>query len=290
MHELIILEPVIKDLIWGREYWTVAALKNGEKTGDCTVKKGSLMGIKLSELWKDHRELFGNLKGDEFPLLIKTIDARDDLSIQVHPDNDYAWTHDRAPGKTECWYILDCGKNGSIIIGHNAGSSDELRSMVQNGRWKDLLREIPVKKGDFFQIIPGTIHAIKKNTKLVEIQQSSDTTYRLYDYDRIRDGKKRELHIEKSLDVINVPFKEPERSTDNIDYRLVSCNYYTVDKRTVSGREEFCQDKPFEIISVTEGHGYIDDTEICEGDSVIIPCGYGKYVVSGDLTMLITHV
>ncbi|MCR4740505.1 MAG: class I mannose-6-phosphate isomerase [Lachnospiraceae bacterium] len=290
MRELIILEPVIKDLIWGREYWTVAALKHGEKTGDCTVKKGSFKGEKLSGLWKDHRELFGNLKGEEFPLLVKTIDAGDDLSIQVHPDNEYAALHDNASGKTECWYILDCDKDGTIIIGHNAKTRDELRSMIQKGEWSSLLREIPIKKGDFFQIEPGTIHAIKKNTRLTEIQQSSDTTYRLYDYDRIRDGKKRQLHIEKSLDVIKVPYKDPCTNGDNIDYRLVSCNYYTVDKRIISKREEFLSEGHFEILTVTEGHGSIDSEKISEGDSLIIPSGYGKYVISGDLTVLITRV
>ncbi|MCR5107146.1 MAG: mannose-6-phosphate isomerase, class I [Lachnospiraceae bacterium] len=287
MEELIILEPEIKEMIWGWEFWTVSAHPNG----DCRVREGKYKGLKLSELWRDHREVFGNAKGDVFPLLVKRIDAKDDLSIQVHPDDEYAKLHeDGSLGKTECWYVIDSKPEGSIIIGHNAKTKEELKEMIDNERWKDLLREIPTKKGDFFQIVPGTVHAIKNHTEIMEIQENSDITYRLYDYDRLKEGKRRELHIEKSLDVIKVPYKDPDKNTGGIKDRLVSCRYYTVDKRIIDGSASYEQDKPFKIISVIEGEGDIDGHRIRFGDSLIIPYGYGRYTINGNITVLITGI
>lgn len=285
MRELLILEPVVKNYIWGNEYWTVSAHPHG----DDVVTRGTWQGKHLSELWTEHRELFGNIEGESFPLLVKKIDSRDDLSIQVHPDNEYAFSHENGSyGKTECWYVIDAKPDGTIIIGHNAKTKEELKEMIYEGRWKELLREFPVKKGDFFQIEPGTVHAIKNHTVIMEIQQNSDITYRLYDYDRVKDGKPRPLHIEKSIDVINVPHREcPTNAGDNPN-RLVSCEYYTVDKYEIEGSREFTQDKPFEIVSVIGGSGTIDGTEIKEGDSLIVPFDYGKYVLSGKLSILIS--
>ena len=104
----------------------------------------------------------------------------------------------------ECWYILDCKENATIIIGHNAKTKEELTEMIHEGRWSDFIREIPIKKGDFLQIDPGTVHAIKGGSLILETQQNSDITYRVYDYDRLSNGKPRELHIDKSIDVITV--------------------------------------------------------------------------------------
>ena len=287
MKELLLFEPTIKNYIWGNEYWTVSAHPHG----DDLVKSGTFRGKHLSELWKDHRELFGNLPGEQFPLLVKKIDSRDDLSIQVHPDNEYAKIHENGSyGKTECWYVINAKPDGTIIVGHNAGTREELKDMIYNGRWNELLKEFPVKKGDFFQIVPGTVHAIKNHTVIMEIQQNSDITYRLYDYDRMKDGKPRPLHIEKSIDVIMVPHKDADRNTGDNPNRLVACEYYTVDKFEIQNNKEFSQDRPFEIISVIEGNGDIDGTKIQEGDSLIVPYDYGKYVINGNLSVLITGV
>ena len=289
MRELLFFEPTIKNYIWGNEYWTVSAHPHG----DDVVKNGTFKGMHLSELWNEHRELFGDLCGDKFPLLVKKIDSRDDLSIQVHPDNEYARVHeDGSFGKTECWYVIDAKPGGTIIVGHNAKTRDELRDMIYNGKWKELLREFPVKKGDFFQIVPGTVHAIKNHTVIMEIQQNSDITYRLYDYDRKQGDPPvpRPLHIEKSIDVINVPHRDADRNTGGHPERLVSCEYYTVDKYVIENSREFVQKRPFEIVSVIEGAGDIDGTEVKEGDSLIVPFGYGKYAVNGNISILITGV
>ena len=220
------MNPVFKQMIWGGdrlgkdwgyeipgddtgECWAVSAHPNG----DCTIKEGTYAGKTLSELWETYPNLFGNTGLDRFPLLIKIIDAKTDLSIQVHPDDAYAKVNENGSlGKTECWYVLDCDEDSSLVIGHNAKDKEELSEMIHHGKWDELIREIPVKKGDFIQINPGTVHAIKGGLMILETQQNSDITYRVYDYGRLTNGKPRELHIDKSIDVITVPAVPIEES------------------------------------------------------------------------------
>lgn len=310
MKDVIFLEPVFKEMIWGGnrlktdfgydipsdntgECWAVSAHTNG----DCTIKNGIYKGEKLSSLWKNHRELFGGAKGDTFPLLIKIIDAKADLSIQVHPDDEYAFQYENGSlGKTECWYILDCDADGEIVVGHNAKDKEELKTMIAERRWNELIRVLPIKKGDFFQIEPGTVHAIKTGTVILETQQNSDITYRLYDYDRLSDGKPRELHIDKSIDVIKCPHED--KVTDRKEIKLeqavaeelVTCKYYTVRKLSVNGKQTFQQSEPFTILSVIEGQGFIDGIKIVKGDHFILPAGYGDYSLEGNIQLITSHI
>lgn len=310
MEEILFLKPEFKEMIWGGnrlrtdfnyminsehvgECWAVSAHKNG----DCEVITGQYAGKRLSELWLSHRELFGNISEDVFPLLIKIIDAKEDLSIQVHPNDEYAAVYeDGALGKTECWYILDCKEDANIVIGHYAKSKEELKSMIANDDWEDLIRVLPIKKGDFFQINPGTVHAIKAGTLILETQQNSDITYRLYDYNRLQNGKPRELHLEKSIDVIECPHKDVTATKKEIRYEyatveeLIQCNYYTVDKMHINGSQKFVQDDPFLIVSVLEGDGSVDGKAIKKGDHFIIPAGYGDYTFEGDMMLITSHV
>jgi mannose-6-phosphate isomerase/beta-glucosidase len=310
MKEVIFLEPVFKEMIWGGnrletdygydipsdhtgECWAVSAHANG----DCTVENGTYKGEKLSRLWQEHRELFGNAKGDTFPLLIKIIDAKADLSIQVHPDDAYAKVNENGSlGKTECWYILNCDDDGKIIVGHNANSKEELKQMIDERKWDELIRVLPISKGDFFQIEPGTVHAIKAGTLILETQQNSDITYRLYDYDRLSDGKPRELHLDKSIDVITCPHKSQSTDSKSITLpqavieELVSCEFYTVNKVTVNGQETLQQTEPFTILSVIEGNGELDGTPINKGDHFILPFGYGSYQLKGSLQLITSHI
>ncbi len=310
MKNIIFLEPVFKSMIWGGnklateygydipsdhtgECWAISAHKNG----DCTIKKGEFRGQTLSWLWANHRELFGNAQGEVFPLLIKIIDAKTDLSIQVHPDDAYAREKENGSlGKTECWYILDCDEDGEIVVGHNARDKEELRQMIEEKRWKELIKVRPIKKGDFFQIEPGTVHAIKKGTVILETQQNSDITYRLYDYDRLENGKPRELHLEKSIDVIRCPHEDKntggsvtELNACRIEH-LITCEFYTVDKLTLQGEQEFTMDQKFLNVSVIAGSGFIDETPIKKGDHFILPYGYGKYVLKGELELITSHI
>ena len=145
--------------------------------GDCQIAEGPYAGHTLSWLWTEHRELFGDCEGKEFPLLIKILDAKDDLSIQIHPNDEYAAEHENGSlGKTECWYVLDCEPGATIIVGQRAKDRAEAAQMVKDGRWDDMLNVLPIHKGDFFQIDSGTVHAIKTGTLILETQQSSDVT------------------------------------------------------------------------------------------------------------------
>lgn len=307
--EILFLNPVFKQMIWGGdrlgkdwpyqipgdntgECWAVSAHPNG----DCTIKKGTYAGNTLSRLWEEKPELFGNTGKDRFPLLVKIIDAKDDLSIQVHPDDNYAKANENGSlGKTECWYVLDSREGASLVVGHNAASKDELTSMVREGKWNELLREIPVKKGDFIQIEPGTVHAIKGGLMILETQQNSDITYRVYDYNRLTNGKPRELHLEKSLDVITVPAKSVEESIleadklpKNMLNLLVTCGYYKVWKLDVTEKFEMQQDQDFMIMSVINGEGILNGEKIRKGDHFILPCGYGSISIQGDLQLIMS--
>ncbi len=310
MNELLKLEPVFKQMIWGGnrmkdyfgydipgddtgEAWVVSA----HPQGDCRIREGRFAGKTLSWLSKEHRELVGGLEGDQFPLLVKIIDARDDLSIQVHPDDAYAGEKEGgALGKTECWYILDCKDQADIIVGHRAKSREKMREMIGEKRWNEFLNVRPIHPGDFFQINPGTVHAIKNGTLLIEIQQNSAITYRLYDYDRLSGGKPRELHLDKAMDVIRCPYEDAagDRTTrheEGYDHtRLISCDYYTVDKYDIQSSLSLNQDRPFLIVSVISGEGTLDKTAVKKGDHMILPCGYGTALLEGEMSIVVSGV
>ena len=309
--QILFLDPVFTHNIWGGtrlredfgyaiegddigECWGVAAHENG----DCTIADGRFAGEKLSEVWKNHREVFGNVDIDRFPLLIKIIDAKADLSIQVHPDDAYAAEHENGSfGKMECWYILDCPENASLVIGHNAKNKQELEEMIHDGKWSEFIREIPVKKGDFIQIDPGTVHAIKGGLVILETQQNSDITYRVYDYDRLSNGKPRQLHVKQSIDVITVPAKSVGDSVLDASvtpvnelYELISCKYYKVFRLKTEGQAAFTQSYPFLIMSVLEGTGIINHQVVKKGDHFILPANYGEVSIEGDLEIIASTI
>lgn len=306
--EMIKLKPVFKKMIWGGnklkdefhypidfenagECWGISAHPNG----DCTIANGEYEGMKLSELYNSHKELFGNIDSENFPLLTKIIDAEKDLSIQVHPDDNYAYINEnKSSGKVECWYVIDAKENSSIVIGHNAKSHSEVVKMINEKRWDEFIREIPVKKGDFFLIEPGTLHAIKGGTLILETQQSCDITYRVYDYDRLQDGKLRPLHIDKSIDVINAPYKPSFPKKDlkiTINKNLLqyaTCNYFTVWDLEVRDKEEIIQDQPCMLFSIIEGDGIINNEPVNKGDHFILPNGYGKVDIKGNFEAIVS--
>ncbi|MBR1740799.1 MAG: class I mannose-6-phosphate isomerase [Lachnospiraceae bacterium] len=304
--KVLFLEPVCTHNIWGGtrlredfgypaegddigECWGISAHPNG----DDTVREGQYKGQHLSEMWEKHPELFGNLgnRYDRFPLLVKIIDAKDDLSIQVHPDDVYAREHENGSyGKTECWYVLDCPEDATLVIGHHARDKEELTRMIEERRWNDFIREIPVHKGDFIQIDPGTVHAIKGGLLILETQQNSDITYRVYDYDRLSNGKPRELHVKQSIDVIKAPaapvsecVKETGETEKNKLQKLYGCTYYQVFKLSVDGTCEFSQEFPFLNMTVTEGSGTLDGKAVKKGDHFILLNGYGEVRLQGEM-------
>lgn len=316
-HEgLMFLQPVFKEMIWGGnrlatefgydipgddtgECWGISAHPNG----DCTVKSGKYSGMKLSQVWSEHPELFGRDKAEGvFPLLTKIIDAKADLSIQVHPSDDYAKVHENGSlGKTECWYILDCHEGATLVVGHNAADKEECARMIHEGRWSEFIREVPVHKGDFVSIVPGTVHAIKAGVMLLETQQNSDITYRVYDYDRLSNGKKRELHVEKSIDVINAPAAPAENSIHNFaeveknkPVLMEKSAYYRVWKLVVSENAgiELSMKDDFEakylLASVVSGDGTVNGTTVKKGDHFIVTNGCESLRLAGNMELIIS--
>ena len=213
------LKPAFKDYIWGgtklrddfgfksdlkkiAEGWMLSCHKDGENIIDGGKFDGKTLSEVINETGKD---ILGTKaqKYDFFPILIKLIDAKDNLSVQVHPNDDYALRVEGEYGKTECWYVIDCDEGAELIYGFKKKiSNEEFRKRIEDNTFLDIVNHVKVKKGEFFFIESGTLHAIGKGILLAEIQQNSNTTYRVYDYNRLgADGKPRELHTEKALDV-----------------------------------------------------------------------------------------
>lgn len=309
MESIIEVVPVFKEKIWGGrkledefgydipdgpvgECWAISAHPNG----DCVIASGEYAGKTLSWLWAEHRELFGGIEGDQFPLLVKIIDAKDDLSIQVHPDDAYAGEHENGSlGKKECWYVLSADEGATIVVGQHARSREEFVQMVEEGRWGELLNVIPVKQGDFFQIDPGTVHAIKGGTVVLESQQSSDVTYRVYDYDRRQDdGTLRELHMAQALDVIDYNQEAPEDGsridTGEAVQVLESNDSYTVELVTVDGELEVPIHHAFTCVSVVEGEGTLNGSPVAKGSHLLALSACEKLELTGSMTLVTSHL
>ena len=314
--DLVFPQPIFHEKIWGGrkladdfgyeipdgpigECWAISAHPNG----DCVVAEGAWAGKRLSELWDEHRELFGGLEGDRFPLLVKINDARDNLSVQVHPDDAYAAEHENGSlGKRECWYVLGADPGTQIVIGQRAHDRAELASMIEEGRWDDMLNLVPCHVGDFFPIEPGTVHAIQGGTLILETQQSSDVTYRVYDYDRVGDdGKPRDLHIQQSLDVVDYAAEAPasgEVTAPEVGgvTELMECPNFVVDCVRVEGEKTLGEDWPFLCVSVIEGAGTVSaaaagvEHKIARGAHFLAPSGCGELRFSGDMTLVASRV
>ena len=272
------------------EYWGISGMA-GESS---VITNGEFKGKTLREIYKDHRDLFGHPKEEEFPLLVKLIDACDDLSIQVHPDDEMAARLYGGKGKTECWYILN-EEPASIIYGLKVDSKEEAIKLIDERKWDELLREVPTKLGDFFFVRAGTVHAIKKGSLILEIQQASDITYRLYDYDRKDDeGNLRDLHLEESKEAIKIIENEDkiiEEEKDSYDQRNLTANeYFQVREFRINKQAKLKREKPYLLESVIDGSGEIEvDGEtypIKKGDFFIITNLAYEYKIRGNLTIV----
>ncbi|MDT2605378.1 mannose-6-phosphate isomerase, class I [Enterococcus hirae] len=310
MQEPMFLKPVFQEKIWGGsrlrsvfgfdipndkigEDWAISAHPHGVSV----VENGEYQGQKLDELWQNHKELFGNPTEPVFPLLIKILDAEDELSVQVHPDDAYGMKHEGELGKTECWYIIDAEPGAEIIYGHHAKTREELAEMIQEGRWDDLLKKVPVKKGDFFYVPSGTIHAIGKGIMILETQQSSDTTYRVYDYDRKNaNGNTRELHIQQSIDVTTVPAITPQiqmkevRKGNSSIVTYLETEFFNVYEWDIKGITSFKKQAPYTLATVIDGAGELVVNEkiypLTKGASFILPNDVTEWTVQGELSII----
>ncbi|PGV53462.1 mannose-6-phosphate isomerase, class I [Bacillus sp. AFS037270] len=310
----LFLKPVLKERIWGGtalqkefgyaipsentgECWAISAHPNGPSV----IENGPYVGKTLDALWREQPELFGNPREEVFPLLTKILDANMDLSVQVHPDDSYAKVHENGDlGKTECWYIIDCKEDSDMIFGHNAKTKEELIEQINEGKWSELLRRVKIKPGDFFYVPSGTIHALCEGTLVLETQQSSDTTYRVYDYDRRDDeGNLRELHLEKAIDVTTVPHQDAgvapcvEEQEHARVTTFVKSDFFSVYKWEVSGKTSFAFPDQYLLFSVIKGNGALkcngERYPLERGMHFILPFGLGDFAIDGNCELIVSH-
>ena len=281
------------------EGWMIGDHPNGTTK----VINGELAGTGLDEIRLQYgKEWFGSKgfseKNGRFPLLIKLLDCNDDLSVQVHPTDEYDKLPEGELGKTEMWYILDARPDAKIIYGLKEGiSRADMESAIANGQIMSTLQEVPVKAGDAFYIPAGTVHALCSGVVVAEIQQNSDTTYRLHDYDRPGlDGKLRELHIEDSLNVIAYEGAGAQRmSTEGTQagewLTIASSPYFLVEKGVVNGTQRLSTSSDsFVILVVADGEGRLKcaagDQTLIAGECYLLPATLGEYELSGEMTVL----
>ncbi len=283
------------------ESWEVSSHKNGMSV----VDNGELEGKTLEELFFQYKEKFVGEKvykdySDKFPLLIKYLDINDRLSVQVHPSDEYALRVEKEFGKSESWYILDASSNAKLIMGLKEGiTKAEFLEKTKNKNFDNLFNVISVKKGDFINVTPGLVHAsLEGSIVICEVQQNSDTTYRIYDFDRLVDGKLRELHLGKAVEVIEFD-NSPEISTDEtrenllirggVKQEVIRDKYFNIDKLLLNAPYYDIDMDSFMIYSILEGEGKLkceDKTfEIKKGDTYYIPPKL-RVEVEGNLEIL----
>ena len=303
----LILQPVIKDYLWGgtklkteynkqsdyniAESWELCARDDG----DNLILNGNLAGKTLREYIGENTGVLGDsfLKRD-LPVLIKYIDAQDFLSIQVHPDNEYAEKHESDEGKKEFWYVMDCENDSWLYYGFKEKIDKKcFIQMAQEGTITGVLNRVPVKKGDAFVIDPGTIHAIGKGLLMAEVGTNSNITYRIYDYDRTDAyGNKRALHLEKAADVVCF---EPIVLKNNKNSKKWDCEYFEVEILKLADVLELVADNTsFISLLVMAGEGVLEyrdgEMKLTKGQSVFIPAGMGKMRLSGGLELMKTKL
>ncbi len=276
--------PVFKETMWGGsklskeflydcidgtgEVWGISAHPHGLST----VSSGIYKGNTIKELWEKHRDLFGNHPSESFPILVKFIDAFDDLSIQVHPRAEQA-EKEGTVAKDEFLYILYCDPYTDIIIGHHAKNKAEFMNYIERLDYHRLIRRIPIHKGDSFLIEAGTLHAISKGTMFLEVEHSCDIGYRFYDYDRIYHGKKRPLQVRKAMNTVKIPDEEIKHNVENETFRVDIVKY----KKT-----ETIENGKYGIFFVVlDGSGSIQQEPSKKGDFGFVSSEELEIVVEG---------
>ncbi len=316
MYAMKLIAPC-KDYIWGgtrlrdeygkksdadkvAESWELSCHKDGKSV----IANGEYAGKTLDEyIEKEGKQVLGTNceRFEYFPILIKLIDAKDNLSVQVHPDNEYALRVEGEYGKTEMWYIVDCEEGAELLYGFKHEiTREEFADRIKNNTLLEVTNNVPVHKGDVFFIESGTLHAIGKGILIAEIQQNSNTTYRIYDYGRVgKDGKPRELHIEKACEVTKLipptrPTKPQGEKRDMGGYSetlLATSEYFNVNKLDVQSEAALeATDASFNSVLVLSGSFTLGGLELDKGDSCFIPAGYGSYTLKGTGEVILTDI
>lgn len=310
--------PAGKDYLWGGtrlqdEYGKKIDLTPLAETWECsvhpdgpsTIENGEFKGRNLAEVLEEHPEYLGSKVQDgKLPVLVKFIDAKQDLSVQVHPDDKYAQEHEHQNGKTEMWYVIDADKGAKLIYGFQHKVTPEiLRDAVAKGTLDKHLQKIEVHKGDVFYVPAGTVHGIGAGILIAEIQESSNVTYRVYDYDRIdKNGKKRELHFDKAVQVMDMGVaSDIKQKPRMVKYYagcsrelLCRCKYFEAERIQVTKGFSFSvREESFQILMCLDGYGQVEtmDAEMkpmrfCKGETMFIPSGIGRCMVIGETGLI----
>lgn len=314
----MLLKPAGKHYLWGgtrlkKEYGKECGRGPLAETWECSthpegpsiVVNGEYAGKKLDVVLREHPECLGTryLSQRELPILVKFIDARENLSVQVHPDDAYAREHEGQKGKTEFWYVLDAKPGAQLIHGFaHPVTAEQLRDSIQYGTLDKHLQKLPVHGGDMFYIPNGTVHAIGAGTLLVEIQESSNVTYRLFDYNRIdADGKKRTLHFEKAMDVLDMrPSSEIRQRLRTFHFEkncfrelLCRCPYFEAERLRVMETYMFSGlERSFQVLLCLNGQGGIrteagqETVKFKKGDCIFLSAGNDMYHLSGEFELI----
>lgn len=303
------LLPACKGYLWGgaklreqfhvhtdmqplAEAWVLSAHKDGESV----VADGAFAGCTLSEYIRKNDGVCGKnaARFSDFPILVKLIDAKQQLSVQVHPDDVFARENEGGNGKTEMWYVLSAEENASLYYGFRREvTADEVRTRIADGTLDEVLQAVPVNAGDVFFVSPGTVHAIGAGTVICEIQQNSNTTYRLYDYNRRdKDGNLRELHVEKALAVAQLCPTDMRGGDGDV---VADCTYFRVRKLIVEGELTVdMTENSFCSLVVAAGDGTLtmhgEETVLQMGDSILVPAQTGRYTLRGSMLLLLTEI
>lgn len=311
-------EPILKDRIWGGtklktylnkpitseitgESWEISTVENDVSV----IANGFFKGKSLNEIISEFpKEVLGTKVyekfGKQFPLLFKYLDAREDLSIQVHPNDELAAKRHNSFGKTEMWYVMQADVDARLIVGFKEKSSpNEYLKSLENKTIIDILDTKNIKKGDVFFLETGTVHAIGAGTVIAEIQQTSDITYRLYDFDRVdAQGNTRELHVDLALDAINYNVVDAQKEysrVKNSSNEMVNCPYFTTNFITLDGKIEVEKDKEsFTVYMCVEGNFELEHKEKSytykTGDTVLIPAEMAVFEISGKASLLEIYI
>jgi mannose-6-phosphate isomerase len=320
--EILELNGDCRDYLWGgnrlrEEYGKVSDKEiiaeswelSARDDSLCMIKNSSYKGRNFLDYFKETQsESMGTLYRNDgiFPVLIKLIDAKQDLSIQVHPSDEYAFKTEGEPGKTEMWYVIDAVPGSRLVYGFNSEiSKEDFKNSIEDNTFIDKLKFVEVKKGDVFFIPSGTIHAIGAGVLIAEIQQNSNITYRVYDYDRRdKNGNTRQLHVKKALDVTALTVAPPQKifkTIENTGYtsrKLAECKYFSAEKINITAKSAdfFADEKSFHHILVLSGTGVIkneksgESIEITKGSSIFIPSLYGNYTIEGNIEFIRTFM
>lgn len=299
------LEGAMKEKVWGGDdlkyyHKSISEVRLGEvwelachPNGSSTILNGEFEGQSICTLMNaENIQMLGKAY-ESFPIMVKFLDAKSDLSLQVHPDDEYAKEKYKSLGKTEVWYILSAEENAEIVLGTNSCSLEETMNSVKDGDLNKCLNHIKVKAGEFYTVPAGTIHGIGSGIVLLEIQQSSDLTFRLHDY-----GRGRELHLEEAEDVIKLDadfgkcrgFVEMQGDTE-VTY-FIQTDYFEVERYKIRESFKFGRDSKFRLISCIGGSGYLTFNEqifdIKTGDQFLIPANMGEFEIRGMIDVMMT--